>query len=545
VNPGTNGCAVESATEDAVNDGMDVLNLSLGSDMTIRLDLDPEVQAIESAVAMGVSVVISAGNGGPDPNTIASPGTAPSAITVGAMNNDRYFAAPFTVGGHGPYAAIPAVEVLPSSPITAPLADISSHLDSSGLACSALPSGSLSGTIALILAGTCSFEDKLNNAQWAGAVAALVYADPSNPDATLMDVANSAFLPAEMVSSQDGLAIKQLAASTVQATMAFTLAPFAIDPNTIAPFSSLGPSVDLSIKPDLLTVGENFYTAAQRSNPAGELYNAQGYVLSQGTSFSAPLAAGAVAALKAARPGFAPFEYKSMLVNSAASAFPGQAHSVQNTGGGILDLNAAMLATLAVNPASVSFGVGPGTTQLSTTIRLSNLGYQSDIFQISVSPSPSGPVPVPSTTSVRLDSDTYFDLPVSFTSSGLGPGSHQGFIQIQGTNSGTVARVPYWYGVPSATPAYITLLGVASPVPVASVIRAIWFRVTDASGINVDVTPTVNATAGGGSVISIGLQGPDFPDIWTVKIMTGRIPADNVFTIAAGTLTKTVTIATQ
>jgi subtilisin family serine protease len=47
------------------------------------------VEEVKTAIAMGVIVVIAAGNAGPDPNTIASPGTAPDAITMGAMNNDR------------------------------------------------------------------------------------------------------------------------------------------------------------------------------------------------------------------------------------------------------------------------------------------------------------------------------------------------------------------------------------------------------------------------------------------------------------------------
>ena len=559
VNDGTNSCAIDLAVEDAVNDGMDVINLSLGGVPAPRIEDDGDVGMIEKAVLGDVIVVISAGNDGPDPNTIGSPGTAPSAITMGAMNNDRYFAAPpLTVGGQGPFAEVPADEPLPASPITAPLVDISLKLDSTGQACSPLPANSLSGSIALILRGgtNCYFQDKLNNAQQAGAVAALVYTYPSSPSAIIMAVGD-ATLPAEMVSSQDGLTIKQLATSPVPATMAFALAPLAIDPNSIAPFSSLGPSVDLSIKPDMLAVGENIYTAAETTDPAGELYNAQGYVVSQGTSYSAPLVAGAAAVLKAARPGFTPLEYKSLLVNSAASAFPGQAQSVQNAGAGVLELSAAMLATLAVNvlpPAgtignstSISFGVGSGTAQLSSTVRLSNLGYSSDTFQISVSPAGSAPAPVPSTTSVQLDSDTYFDLPLSFTASGLGPGEYEGFIVIQGTSSGSVARIPYWYGVASSTPAHITILDTPSTPPAAGAVVGILFRVTDASGIIVNgVTPTVTASSGGGSVVGVDSLDSSYPGVWSVGVRMGPgSGVSNVFLISAGGLTQTVAISSQ
>jgi hypothetical protein len=208
-----------------------------------------------------------------------------------------------------------------------------------------------------------------------------------------------------------------------------------------------------------------------------------------------------------------------------------------------------MLATLAVNPTSISFGVGSGAAQLSATLRLSNLGYQSDTFEISVSPSGNSPAPVPSATSVQLDSDTYLDLPLSFTASGLGPGEYEGFIAIQGTSSGSVARIPYWYGVASSTPAYIAILQTPSTPPAAGteVDDAIWFRITDASGIIVgSVTPTVTVSSGGGSVLAVNSLDSYYPGVWGVNVRMGSgSGASNVFTIAAGGLTQTVTIVNQ
>lgn len=558
VNDETNSCAIDAAVEDAVNDGMDVLNLSLGGVPAPEIASDGEVAILERAISVGVIVVIAAGNNGPDPNTIGSPGTTPDAITVGAMNNDRIFAASLTVGTSGPYAATPADEALPSAPITAPLVDISAQLDPTGQACAALPANSLNGSMALIMRGTCTFEQKLTFAQQAGAVAALVYncvgtVGPSvcGTGTVTMEV-GTATLPAEMVDNQDGLTIKALADSAggpVKATMGFTAdAAFAIDPNTIALFSSLGPSVDLSIKPDLLAVGENFYTAAESTDPAGELYSPNGYVVSQGTSYSTPLLTGAAAVLKAARPGFTPLEYKSLLIDSAAPAFPDPAEtqSVQAAGAGYLDLNAAMLATLAVSPVSLSFGVGAGTGSLSATLRLSNIGYYSDTYQISVLPTGNAPALVPATASVQLDSDTYFDLALTFPASGLAAGAYQGFLQIQGTNSGTMVRVPYWYGVPSSTPAHITVLDAPATPPAANTSANVLFRITDASGIIIDsITPTVTVTSGGGRVES--LASSDYAQgVWSLTVQLGPgSEASNVFLITAGALTQSVTIVSQ
>src|SRR5207237_8734200 len=70
------------AIDDAVADGMDVLNLSLGSLVASRPGDDMLVQAVENAVAAGKIVTIAEGNDGPDPLTIGSPGTVPDAISV-------------------------------------------------------------------------------------------------------------------------------------------------------------------------------------------------------------------------------------------------------------------------------------------------------------------------------------------------------------------------------------------------------------------------------------------------------------------------------
>ena len=207
VNDGTTDAAILKAIDDAVADGMDVINLSLGSLEAGRIQSDIEVQALENASALGVIVAVVSGNDGPDPNTINSPGTAPSAITVGGSNNDRIFAATAVVAGGAPVLAIPGSGANSATPVSAPLADVSTF-DPTGLACQPLPAGSLQGRIAFILRGNCNFEVKLDYAQQAGAVAALVYADPVQQSPFTMGV-GAATLPATMIANSDGVLIQQ------------------------------------------------------------------------------------------------------------------------------------------------------------------------------------------------------------------------------------------------------------------------------------------------------------------------------------------------
>ena len=85
--------AIEYAVANRAALGIDVINLSLGHPVYQSAADDPLVLAVESAVRAGIVVVASAGNMGTDPATgkvgyggISSPGNAPSAITVGAVD---------------------------------------------------------------------------------------------------------------------------------------------------------------------------------------------------------------------------------------------------------------------------------------------------------------------------------------------------------------------------------------------------------------------------------------------------------------------------
>ncbi len=66
-----------------------IVNLSLGSPSTSSYKSDPLAQAVEEAAKSGLTVVVAAGNSGPSKKTILSPGNSPSAITVGAVDDNK------------------------------------------------------------------------------------------------------------------------------------------------------------------------------------------------------------------------------------------------------------------------------------------------------------------------------------------------------------------------------------------------------------------------------------------------------------------------
>ena len=117
-----------AAIEAAVADGMDVINLSLG-EPEIEPSRDIVVAALSAAARAGVVPVVSAGNDFADfgNGSVASPGSTPEAITVGAVTTTRSgptnVIAGFSAGGPTPLTlqlkpevSAPGVSILSAAP---------------------------------------------------------------------------------------------------------------------------------------------------------------------------------------------------------------------------------------------------------------------------------------------------------------------------------------------------------------------------------------------------------------------------------------------
>jgi minor extracellular serine protease Vpr len=550
--PGYNDSASEDAIlkamDDATADGMDIINLSLGSDLAPRLTDDPLAQAVERASRAGTIVVVAAGNNGPALNTISSPATAPSAIAVGATSNDRTFAASVDVPGLSSVVAVLGDGPAPSTPITALLSDVAA-LDSAGLACAALPANSLSDRVALISRGTCTFETKVNNAQRAGAVAALVYSTADSPDPIPMSL-GTATLPAEMVSYSDGIAIKQTLASqpSLAGTLRFALASVPVIANRLTDFSAAGPSVDTGIKPDITAVGGDIYVAVQTLDLNGDMYDPSGYLLVDGTSFSTPLVAGAAALVKSARPGLSVDQYRSLLINAAATAgtHTGGTAGIQQAGAGLLDASAALRSTVTAYPALLSLGSGSADTQISRVLTLTNVGAGTETFAIAATPRTGGATLSVASSTVELAAGASIDLAVSWNGAGQASGTYEGVLTITGTSSGTKVNVPYWYAVATGVPANITILdGIASARRGSVQQQAVLFRITDVSGLNLATAPQATSVSGGGTVRAVTSYDSEVPGMFGIDVQLGPVAGTNVFRIQAGDVTADVSITAQ
>jgi hypothetical protein len=545
VNDGASEAAILKAIDDAVADGMDVINLSLGSDLVTRLEDDALVQAVERASALGVLVVVAAGNNGPDPGTIGSPATAPSAVSVGSTVSDRVFAAAALIG-NVPYIAVPGSRSNGASPVQGRLVDVA-RLDTTGLACAELPAGSLTGSIAFILRGECNFENKLLNAERAGAVGGLVYMQFADVEPFPMGVASAA-LPAEMIGNADGLLIKQqlVANPALEAILRFSLGAVIVNADRLAGFSTRGPNIDNTIKPDLVALGTNVYTATQHFDSSGDMYSPSGYIMVDGTSFSAPIVAGAAALIKGSRPGLTAADYRSLLIHSATRAFsrPATAARVQEAGAGTLNAEAALRSTIAGSVAALSFGAGGADANVSRTITLTNVGTVSDLFSVEVVARDPGAAPLLSGSTFALAPGASADLAVRFAGTALEPGAREGYLAIRGSSSEVETRIPYWYAVRSDIPSHITVLSRESAGNRGSLVRsAATFRITDLSGVAIEgVSPEVTVVSGNGDVTGVASLDAIYPGVFRLAVRLGPQTGSNVFRIQAGQITRDITI---
>jgi minor extracellular serine protease Vpr len=519
VNDGSTEAAMVQALEDAFNDGMDVATMSLGlppwydyNDVGSTCgETDPNApcevgaQAVERATSLGMAVAVAAGNDGDagilystngtaTMSTIHTPGIAPDAVTAGATRNGHIWTSSVGLTASNAPANLQSIQAKfgdgPAMAASGPLRD-------AGSACTAI-SGSLSGAIALIQRGGCYFSVKVNNAQAAGAVGVIFFDNQTESLITPSGLSGTT-IPAAIISYSDGTALQSYIDSNpgAPAKMDPTVKGFDDpDVNTTAEFSSRGPSIGGELKPDLVAPGTEMYMAAQKYDPNGEMYDPSGFTIASGTSFSAPMAAGALAIVKQQHPAWTVGQLKSAVVNTADAL---GSTPVTSVGAGLLDVDAAARTNVTVEPATVSFGAitagslsGSGTTK---ALRVTNMsGATLSLSVQPIVPDTSAHITVLPNT---IGPGQTVQVAVKLSGSLPDPGDYQGVITI--TGGAVNLRVPYLYMVGDGVPydAFAIYNGSFEDVPGAS-IPTVLFRTIDQYGVPVVGAPVSWVQVSGG-----------------------------------------------
>ena len=347
-----------AAMERALSDGMQVLNMSIGS--AYQWPQYPTAEAADRLVNKGMVVVASIGNSGANGiYSAGSPGLGKKVIGTASFDNTAVTLSFFTISpdgyriGYSPATAAPP----PPTSGTSPMARTGTATTTDD-ACSPLPVGSLTGKVALIRRGTCSFYIKSYNAQVAGAIGVVLYNNSAGRFSPTVAGTPAITVPVVAVSDTEGVLINnRLAAGPVDMTWTSDVGSF---PNPtgglISSFSSYGLSPDLTLKPDI-------------GAPGGLIYSTYplelgGYATLSGTSMASPHVAGAAALMLQARPRTNSQIMRTLLQNTAepknwfGNPGLGFLDNVHRQGAGMVQIDDAILATTKVEPGKISAGEG-------------------------------------------------------------------------------------------------------------------------------------------------------------------------------------------
>ena len=305
------GCAtsdLNAAIDDAVADGVDVINYSIGDGDPDFLDSDDV--AFLFARQANVFVAASAGNDGPGASTTDHGG--PWLTTVGASTQNRSFVGTVTLGNGQTFKGVQVTNALPSTP----LVDGKAAGDTGCL--EDLVPAQVAGKIVLC-EGSFSRASRSRAVKAAGGVGMILYTAAEN-DSLMSDTHH---VPTVHVQNSAGLAIR---AYTVSAGASATASLSGMTKefgggNTMAAFSSRGPLLPSSrstgdlLKPDITAPGVQILagnTPTDTNALPGQLFQAIG-----GTSMSSPHIAGIGALLRDRHPSWTPDQMQSAIMTSA------------------------------------------------------------------------------------------------------------------------------------------------------------------------------------------------------------------------------------
>jgi subtilisin family serine protease len=364
----------------------------------------PLARAAAGAMRLDTLVVAPAGNDGPvgpGYGSIAGPGGAPAALTVGALDlRPRYgeVRVVLRTGLHVEFDGTRplASAVTPSGPLDVGVGAPRARTTATAGYRGAIPLldffdphgiSLVAGRAALIPAGADP-NGSLTNAAHAGAVAALFYGADLPAGGISLDASG----PIPAVSISEDVAHRLLARLGHGITVGVSLGSVRTTSNAaaghVAQFSSSGLAFDGRVKPDVVAPGVALETAEPGSSSDGTAR----YGTVNGTSVAAALVAGGAALLAQARPYLDAEALKGLLVGSAR-ATPGDSGTTQ--GAGLVDVGGATATEFAAAPTALAFGRATNEKWRGEQIlAIRNVSYRRVILSFRVDVSREGAAPV-------------------------------------------------------------------------------------------------------------------------------------------------------
>jgi subtilisin family serine protease len=454
---------VVEALEWAVDNDMDVVNMSLGSSFGAKDSAD--AIAANNAAKAGVIVVASAGNSGGNPYITGSPATADGAISVAANDPTPQFAGAIiglptanvqSIDANG--AALPAG----SHPIRV-LKNADGSLSRGCNPAEYTGGGGSTGMIVVVVRGTCARVARAIYGQKAGAVGVvMVNTSDTYPPAEGTITSNPDTGEAYLVTIPF-LGVKSSSRATMTAADG---APATLTGNTIpnptfeafADFTSGGPRTgDGHLKPDVTAPGVSIVSTG--------IGTGNGPATFSGTSMAAPHTTGVAALTRQARPAWRVEDIKSAIVHTGQPA--GVANYKTSRGGtGLVQAASSTMTDVVARTsgakfgAALNFGVAEFRDPYSRTLEISlrNRGRSSASFTVAATRPQGSPHSITlnrSAVTVRPgdDAEVRVTLNVDPATAGAANESALSYQEVAGLieftpqspadNAGVALRVPY------------------------------------------------------------------------------------------------------
>jgi len=363
---------IVKAIEKAIEDGANIINISLGVNKTnAKID-----RAVDNALEKEIFVVTAAGNDGPGFKTIGSPGRNFGSVTVGATYNNLTSSLVATLEvDEKPYTVIPMVG---STKLEEPV--IGKIIFGGFGKIENLKEIDVENTILIVERGSdvegelLYFSIKENNAANAGAKALIVYNNRAGIFLgelihEFMEPEYKPQIPVVSIDREEGLEIIESIKNGNEATMHFFY-----NPDFVAHFSSRGPVSPFYLKPDIVAPGA--YINSTQNNG--------GYNFTSGTSYAAPHVSGAAALLLQKNPELHHHEIKSLLLTTVepVSDAYGQEFSLHESGAGRLDIGNAYGAKLIITPPNFVVNVSSDNLIVEKQFKLKLIESTLDNFDV-------------------------------------------------------------------------------------------------------------------------------------------------------------------
>lgn len=364
---GCPGAVIIAALEDAVADGVDVINYSISGGG------DPWASSTElgflAAQEAGIFASVSAGNDGPDANTTSK--NAPWYTVVGASTHGREVAFEKEIGAFtGGDTELAAIEGKSASQgITASIVwagDYTNSNDPDGDPAQCLkpfPAATFNGEIVVCDRGAIARVAKAINAEAGGAGGFVL----GNIDGGSNTVTNDVYVvPGIHISAENGNALRTWLASGEGHTATITAAVGELkigQADDMADFSSRGPNntVPDIMTPSVTAPGVSIYAAYSDQQYGHDVTGTApaDFAFLQGTSMSAPHVSGAAAVLKSAHPTWTPDNIRSALMLTAVTDVRKEdgttAADVFDMGSGSIRVDLAHKTGLVMNETAANY----------------------------------------------------------------------------------------------------------------------------------------------------------------------------------------------